>query len=77
MPPAVLYKRLDNRERLWIEGDMEASLPTKTKIETALTQRGEFPVVLLQIVDVDAAEIEEFNEQSPIAEEMLATEEQK
>lgn len=76
MPPAVLYKRFDSRERLWIEGDMELSLDIKAKVESVLERRGEFPVALLQIVDVEPDEVEEFNGQSPIAGDMLAVEEQ-
>jgi hypothetical protein len=56
---------------------MELSLETKTRVEAALDKRGEFPVTLLQIVDIEADKVEELNEQSPIADEMLAAEEQQ
>ncbi len=77
MPPAVIYKRFETREALWMEGGTDSSLSTKTTVEKVLEERGEFPVVVLQIVDVEAAEIEEFNAQSPIAEEMLAAEQEQ
>lgn len=74
MPPSTVYKRLETREQLWAELSVDSSLQTKTKIEEVLRRRGEFPVIILGIEDLEEADIQKINEGSPIEEDMLMVE---